>query len=464
MTDSLTTAAAGTDPAEVRAERRRLVQAVAAHRRLLAGRPGFERADLRRRNREVRARTFAQQKHDAAVRRADGKHRRAQSSCDRRLAALDGSRDSRESQALAALRRQFIDGAIGKARLTPEEVNGIGGGLVRDLAAQGICTPADFTRISYAKAPNGRGGTVVWIHRTRGGKVHINGIGEHRARTLMEWRTATLAGAEARAPQKLPVEERLRVDQIIADERVHLQREKEEAERAVSVARVVAGQVLAETLVRLAAAESGAGAAAVLRRAEFDAMAERLLALQAELRLHMDRNGTVRSGFRLRRAEARVLRPVPHLPQTAERPFVPSPRAPMSSAPPHRGGAAATDEAASPGRRAHLLWLLPIGWFTLTMFLGFSYRTAGPLWAEVAVRLVSLATVVWLLCLWVPRRRVSTAQRMPTGSALATWGVFVGLSALRASLDPAEGADGVPWFGVVLSAALLLWGVARRRA
>ena len=154
----------------------------------------------------------------------------------------------------------------------------------------------------------------------------------------MEWRTATLAGAEARAPQKLPAEERLRVDQIIAEERLHLQREKEEAERAASVARVVAGQVLAETLVRLAAAESGAGAAAVLRRSEFDAMAERLLALQAELRLHMDRNDTVRWGFRLRRAEARVLRPASHVPPTAERPFVPSQRAPMSSAPQPRGG------------------------------------------------------------------------------------------------------------------------------
>ncbi|MEU8513996.1 hypothetical protein AB0C76_20760 [Kitasatospora sp. NPDC048722] len=186
MTDGMTAAPAGTNPAEVRAERRRLVQAVAAHRRLLAGRPAFERADLRRRNRAVRDRTRVQQKHDAAVRRADGAHRRAQESGARRLAALDGSRGSRERETLAALRRQFIDRAVAKSLLGPQEVNGIGDGLVRDLAGQGIRTAADFTRISYEKAPNGRGGTVVWIHRTRGGKVHVNGIGEHRARTLME--------------------------------------------------------------------------------------------------------------------------------------------------------------------------------------------------------------------------------------------------------------------------------------
>ncbi|MFF1902817.1 DUF5710 domain-containing protein [Kitasatospora sp. NPDC058218] len=70
-----------------------------------------------------------------------------------------------------------------------------------------------------AKAPNGHGGTVVWMHRTSGGKVHINGIGEHRARTSMECRNATLARAEARAPQRLPADERMRLEQTIADER-----------------------------------------------------------------------------------------------------------------------------------------------------------------------------------------------------------------------------------------------------
>ncbi|MFJ2863911.1 hypothetical protein [Kitasatospora sp. NPDC087314] len=228
--------------------------------------------------------------------------------------ALDGSRDSREREALAALRRQFIDRAVAKSPLGPEEVNGIGDGLVRDLAAQGIRTASDFTRISYEKAPNGRGGTVVWIHRTSGGKVHINGIGEHRARTLMEWRDATMARAEARAPQQLPADERMRVDQIIAEERLHLQHEKEEAERAANAARAEAGQLLAEATSHLAAAEVEAEAAAVLRRSEFDEMAERLLVLQAELRLHMDQHDSVRPGFRLRRAQARVLRPVPQHP------------------------------------------------------------------------------------------------------------------------------------------------------
>ncbi|MFJ2863912.1 hypothetical protein [Kitasatospora sp. NPDC087314] len=76
-----------------------------------------------------------------------------------------------------------------------------------------------------------------------------------------------------------------------------------------------------------------------------------------------------------------------------------------------------------------MIWLLPISWFTLTAFLGFGERFTGQLWVEVAVLLVALAMVVWLLRLWVPRRRMGTAQPMPPGSALTTWGVFVGLVA-----------------------------------
>ncbi|MBV6695895.1 hypothetical protein KV557_01985 [Kitasatospora aureofaciens] len=133
----------------------------------------------------------------------------------------------------------------------------------------------------------------------------------------------------------------------------------------------------------------------------------------------------------------------------------------MSSAPQDLGGAAA--EAASSGQRARLAWLLPIRWFTLTTFLGFGDGIAGPLWTDVAVRLVSLATVVWLLRLWVPRRQVGTAQPMPPGSDLTAWGVFVGLVACRGFLDPAGVAAGAAWFGVVLSAMLLIMSLGRRQ-
>ncbi|MEU8513995.1 hypothetical protein AB0C76_20755 [Kitasatospora sp. NPDC048722] len=127
----------------------------------------------------------------------------------------------------------------------------------------------------------------------------------------------------------------------------------------------------------------------------------------------------------------------------------------MSSAPQDLGSAAAVG-GVSPEPRARLVWLLPIGWFALTVFLGFGRRIAGPPWAEVTVRLVAVGMVVWLLRLWVSRRRMGTAQSMPPGSALTTWGVFVGLVAFRVFLDQAGVGSGIGWFGAVLSALLLL--------
>ena len=457
------TAFAVADPAQVRAERRRLVHSVAAHRRLLAGRPSFERSDLRRRNREARERKWAQQKYDTAVRRADDKCRRAEQTCARRLSALDGSQGGREREALAALRRQFVERRLNDTRLSPQEVNGLGEGLVRDLAASGIRTAADFTRISYAKAPNGRGGTVVWIHRTRGGKVHINGIGEHRARTLVEWRSAALARAESRAPQKLPPDELMRIHQIIADERAHLQREKDEALRAAEASRVGAGQLHAETTARLGAAEQEAWTAAALRRADFDEMAERLLALQAELRLHMDRHDTTPPGFRLRRAQARVLRPVPPVQRLPESPFVPPPRAPASGGTGGRGArpAAAGPADFVPGRAPSLLWLVPIVFSGMTALWGAGDAdAAAPLWLRACVRLGSLAMSGYLACLWVSRRRSHRAGPMPAGSRRLTASWLMAVISSDVFLEPDGTGAGVA--AAVIAFALALGSVVAR--
>ncbi|MFI5531323.1 hypothetical protein ACIA8O_22605 [Kitasatospora sp. NPDC051853] len=467
MTESTIAGSAGPELVELRSERRRLVQAVAAHRRLLAARPAFERADLRRLNREVRERTRAQQRHDAALRRADGTDRRAQDSCTRRLAALDGSRETREAQALVALRRQFVEREVAKSPLTAQEVNGVGEGLVRDLAAQGIRTASDFTGVSYAKAANGRGGTVVWIHRTQGGRVHVNGIGEHRAKTLVEWRNATVGRAEDRAPKALPPDERFRLDGIIAEERLHLRQEREQAAREAEAARAEAGRLLAETAARLTGTESEGAASAALRRAEFDGMAEQLLRLQDELRRHMDDFADLRTGFRLRRAQERVLRPVP------QGPFVPPQRGPGGSgagAPgpgaPGPGGAvwsSGTVHAAGGalGQRARLLWLVPLLWFALTAVVGLGLRAAGPLWAEVLVRVVALAALGQLLRLWVPRRRAATARAMPAGSALCTWGVFWALGAFREFVGAGGLGSGLGWCWAALSALLLVMALGR---
>ncbi|WP_225801754.1 hypothetical protein [Streptomyces sp. NK15101] len=324
MIDS-TTAPPSTDRAEIRADRRRLVESVRAHRRLLGERRPFELADRRRLNREAGARSRADARHGKALQRIHEKRARSERSLTARLNGLDGKRAGQERRALAVLRRESIERSLRGTRLTASEVNGIGSGLARDLAAQGIRTAADFTRVSWGKAPNGRGGEVLYIHRTQGRKVHVNGIGEHRGRPLMEWRRAAVARAEARAPKELPPDERHRIEEIIENERARLRAELAEVPKTAETARAEAERLHAERLAALTVAEREAAEEAARRRAEFDGMAERLIVLRAELAAHVDLHGDL--GLRDRRARSRALRPVPDVP-----PVIPAPRSPEPGA------------------------------------------------------------------------------------------------------------------------------------
>ncbi|SED94650.1 hypothetical protein [Streptomyces sp. TLI_105] len=479
MIDS-TTPLQATDPAEIRAERRRLVESVGAHRRLLAERRPFELADRRRLNREAGERARAQARHGKALQRVHEKQARSERSLTGRLNGLDDKRVGQERRALAVLRRESIERSLHGTRLTASEVNGIGSGLVRDLAAQGIRTAADFKRVSWGKAPNGRGGEVLYIHRTQGRKVHINGIGEHRGRPLTEWRRSAVARAEARAPKELPPDERHRIEEIIENERVRLQAELAEVPKAAGAARAEAGQLHAERLAVLTGAQREAGEEAARRRAEFDEMAERLIALRAELAAHVDLYGDL--GFRDRRARSRALRPVPDVP-----PAIPAPRAPDpepgsgpktgADAEAHadgegdakvreggedREGAKASAFPSTPGIRASLGWLVPVVFFGMTAVSGAGETDATPLWCAVATRLVSLAVTVELLRLWIPRRNWRTADAMPGGTGFLASGAFLGLVAASMFTDPLYAADSAPWALAVVAALLVAAGAVRR--
>lgn len=483
MIDS-TTPLHDTTPSEIRAERRRIVESVQAHRRLLSKRRAFEVSDRQRLNREVRERDRAEARHGKALQRIHEKQVKSERSLTGKLNGLDGKRDSQERRALAVLRRESVDQALRSTPLTASQVNGIGSGLVRDLAAQGVRTAADFRRVSWGKAPNGKGGEVLYIHRTQGRKVHINGIGEHRGHPLMEWRREALARAEARAPHELPADQRHRIAEIIENERIRLQTELDEAPKLAATARAEAVHVHAEALERLAVAEGEAAEEAARRRAEFDAMAERLLGLQDELSAHVERFGDL--GLRDRRARSRALRPVPAAPA------IPAPRAPGSaprrktspayadtdptaapaSTSTHPTGAqpnATTDETgaqasatALDGVRANLGWLVPMVFFGMTTVLGTGGDATEPLWFRITARLAALAMLADLLRLWVPRRRWRTAGSLPAGTGLLASGTFLGLVAASMSVDPEHSAGGAPWAIAVVSVLLLLGGLARR--
>lgn len=452
---------AAPSPSDVRAERRRLIESIGALRRLLAKRHAFEVADQRRLNHEARHRSRAEATHDKALHRIHEQQARQEASLTHRLSALDGEREHQESQALAVLRRRSVERALSSTHLTASEVNGIGNGLIRSLAAQGIRTAADFNNVSWGKAPNGKGGDVLYIHRTKGGKIHVNGIGEHRGRPLLEWRRATLARAEARAPHKLPPDERHRIAEIIDAERVRLRKELAEAPRTAETARAEAVRLHAEALDLLTAATGEAARLAAVRRAEFDTMAEKLLDLQSRLSAHVDTYGDV--GRRVRRAQNRALRPIPQAPPL---PGIPSPRAP--------GDATArvsltkvtgrTDPHPVPGVRASPGWLVPILYFCLTTVVGVGElgdNTAHP-YMMIASRLVALAATAELLRLWLPRVRTPTAGPLPGGTGLQTSGVFLALTAAGMFEDENSDVFRAACVVSVLAAVLFLAGTGSR--
>ncbi|PWI09033.1 hypothetical protein DIZ27_18815 [Streptomyces sp. NWU339] len=468
MTDSTTTRQSGPtpvplaatpSPTEVRAERRRLIESIRALRRLLDKRRSFELADQRRLNREARDLNRAEAAYGKKLQRIHERQVRRGTSLTRELNGLDGKRESQEKRALAVLRRESIERTLNSTYLTSSQVNGIGNGLIRDLAAQGIRTAADFRHVSWGKAPNGKGGEVLYIHRTKGGKVHINGIGEHRGRPLMAWRDSSVARAEARAPRELPPDERHRIAEIIEAERKRLQQELAEAPRTAEAARAEAVQVHTEALDRLAAAHREASDRAAERRVEFDAMAEQLLGLQAQLSTHIHQYGDI--GRRVRRAQTRALRPVPEAPPL---PGIPSPRTPTDAAAPvsltkplNR-----TAPLPVPGVRASLGWLVPIIFLGLTAILGVGESDAtAPVWFRVGTRLMAFVITAELLRLWVPRRRWHTAGPMPSGIGPLTTGAFFALVAasMLADSDPNDGAG---WAASVVSLVLLVLGMTLR--
>ncbi|MFE0415120.1 ATP synthase subunit B family protein [Streptomyces tendae] len=449
-------------PSAIRAERRQLIESIRALRRLLDKRPAFEVSDQQRLNREARDRNRAEAVHGKALQRIHERQARQEASLNQQLNGLDGKRESQETRALAVLRRESIERTLSRTYLTSSEVNGIGKGLIRDLAAHGIRTAADFERVSWDKAPNGKGGDVLYIHRTKGGKVHINGIGQHRGRPLLEWRQSVLARAEARAPHRLPPDERHRIAEIIDAERVRLRKELAEAPRAADKARKEATQLQTETLSRLTIAEEEASRLAAVRRAEFDAMAEKLLDLQAQLSAHMDTYGDI--GRRLRRAQHRALRPIPQAPPLSG---IPSPRTAGDALTPVSLTKVTnrTSEAhPSPGTRAHPAWLVPILYFTLTTVVGVGELgdNTASFSLMITSRLVAFAATAELLRLWVPRIRWRTASPMPSGTGWQTSGVFLGLTAAGMFADEHSDVFRAACVVSVLAGLCLLAGTGLR--
>ncbi|MFF0063329.1 hypothetical protein ACFYRC_17615 [Streptomyces sp. NPDC005279] len=390
--------------------RRRLREAIRAKRSLLKGRAGFEKADERRKFKDGVARDRASRAHRDALARADRDKQQKQQSVAAQLRAFDSDQQNSEARELQLLRRQFIDAALRRAQLSVKELNGLGAGLINDLAARGIRTAADFTGINRGPAPNGKGGDVVWIHLAGGRKVHVNGIGEHRAKALVEWRKSYVTRAEERAPKRIGPADRRRIEELAKQRRAELKTEETAAEAAANEARTEARGTFDETLAQLAVAARNADREAAAKRAQYDVLAEELARLEAEL-APLD---AAYGGFRFgRRTHNRTVRTEPSVlaatavPRQQPRSTPPAPVSLDEKSP--------EPEPQATVKRPGLLWLIPIVFYFGSALTGTPVLVGAPMWAVTFLCVGHLAAAGYLFGHWIRRNRQWKAQRATSG-------------------------------------------------
>ncbi|URN14627.1 MULTISPECIES: hypothetical protein [Streptomyces] len=417
------------DRAALRAERRRLREAVQAKRSLLRKRAAFEKAEERRRFTASASRAQAIRTHQAALAAADRDRQREQQAVAAELRALDDGRQDSEARELRLLRQQFIDRALRRAHLSARELNGLGTGLINDLAARGIRTAADFTGVERGTAPNGKGGEAVWIRLANGHRVHINGIGEHRAKVLVEWRRSCVRRAEERAPKRITPADRRRIEEASKRRRAELEARRASAESVADEARAEAGGILEAALARLAETDRAAARAAAVQRARYDILAEELSSLERQLEESYAAHGDL--GF-LSRWGTRRTRPAP--PAPAPNPSVRKPpthalRPQTSAAPPPPEPAPPGEPEASPmgagARRPGLWWLVPVVFYLVSVPTGTPVLVGAPPRVAALLGAGHLLVSAYVFGLWVRSRRRwrnrRTAARMPKSAHVAIW-------------------------------------------
>ncbi len=144
-------------------------------------------------------------------------------SIDGQLVKL-GSRRQREiSRGLKKLRQAYARTRLSRAVLEANQVPGVGAQLVAKLRSIGIRSAADFVGIGYMH--NGRSITV-YFRLTTGGRMHVPGIGEVKARRIEQWRQAQVADAVRLQPSALPPAELQAIEAQFAAQERQLQEER----------------------------------------------------------------------------------------------------------------------------------------------------------------------------------------------------------------------------------------------
>jgi hypothetical protein len=117
--------------------------------------------------------------------------------------SLQSSEDKETANALRLLQEQHVNTHLRAASIISANISGIGPGIIKSLASNGVMTAADFTGIAYSGGPRG-GVQQVRIRLRNGYHVHPNGVGEKKAQALDGWRRSLEMKARATQPSRLP--------------------------------------------------------------------------------------------------------------------------------------------------------------------------------------------------------------------------------------------------------------------
>jgi hypothetical protein len=117
--------------------------------------------------------------------------------------SLLASENTESANALRLLQEQHMSAYLSRSSIGSASIPGIGAGIVKSLAMNGVNTAADFTGV--ANSGGSRGGTGQVLIRLRNGNyVHPNGVGEKKAQALDSWRRTLEMRARATQPAALP--------------------------------------------------------------------------------------------------------------------------------------------------------------------------------------------------------------------------------------------------------------------
>jgi phosphoribosylpyrophosphate synthetase len=148
------------------------------------------------------------EKRQAAIRTDFDRRRsvaaRELTAIDNKLGAIDKQRQHEFGRRLTAVQRSFVQSYLSSARLGSSSIPGVGRQLIANLQAVGIASAGDFSGVSYIQ-----GGRYVtaYFQRSRGGRVHVQGIGQVKAQAIEQWRRSQVNGAHLHQPTTLPADE-----------------------------------------------------------------------------------------------------------------------------------------------------------------------------------------------------------------------------------------------------------------